>query len=220
MAKADLALINGHIYTIDQSESVVEAVACKNERIVFVGNMNEVESFIDSNTKVIDLHGKTVLPGLIDSHLHVPGNAYNVLYNINLFDAKTDKETTDAIKNFVSVNPERDIYYGRGFMSAVFGGIESGKGPRKERLDEICPDKPIILVDYGGHVVWLNSKALAEFNITKETPGVPGGIIEKDPDTGELWGVLKEEAKSLYPQQQFNIEEKMKAVKWMQGMLH
>lgn len=220
MVTADLVLKNGKIHMVNQEDSIVEAVACKKGRIIFAGDMNEIETYVGSQTKTIDLKGKTVLPGFIDSHLHVPGNAFNILYNINLFDAKTEEETLSTIKSFVEAHPERDIYYGRGFMPAVFGGIESGKGPRKERLDQICPDKPIVLVDYGGHVVWLNSKALADFNITKDTPEVPGGIIEKDPRTGELWGVLKEEAKCLYPQQQFSIDEKMNAVKWMQDMLH
>lgn len=80
MAKADLALINGNIYVIDESNSIVQAVACKNGRIIFVGGTDEIRSFIGPHTQVIDLEGNTVLPGLIDSHVHVPGNAFNVLY--------------------------------------------------------------------------------------------------------------------------------------------
>ncbi len=218
MKNADMVLQNGKIYTIDTDENIVEALAIEAGKIIFVGSNAEVKEYIGENTEVIDLAGNVVLPGFIDTHVHVPGNAYNVLYNINLFDTKTERETIDTIRDFIKKHPEREIYYGRGFMSAVFGGIESAIGPRKERLDEICPDKPVIIVDFGGHAVWLNSKALEKFNITKDTPDIPGGIIEKDPETGELWGVLKEEAKCLYSDPEYTLEEQVSAVKWLQDL--
>ncbi|MCQ4636272.1 amidohydrolase [Anaerovorax odorimutans] len=196
-----------------------EAIAVNNNKIIAVGKNSDIERYINENTVIIDWKGKTVLPGFIEPHVHLPGNAYNVMYNINLFDAKNLEETMTMIKNFIEEHPERDIYYGRGFMTAVFPGEESGIGPKKERLDAICSDKPVILVDYGGHIAWLNSKALENFDITKETPDMEGGVIEKDPQTGEPWGILKEEAKLLYDEQTFTASERKEALSWCQKIL-
>ena len=216
---ADMILCNGTICTMDPEKTMAEAIAFKGDRIVGVGSNDDIKAFEGVNTNVIDLNGEMVLPGLIESHVHLPGNAYNVLYNINLFDAKTLEETESEIRGFIEKHPERDIYYGRGFMTAVFPGEEGVVGPCKERLDKICHDKPVIIVDYGGHVAWLNTKALERFNITEDTPDVEGGIIEKDPVTGKLWGILKEEAKTLYEEQHFNTEERAQALRLCQDIL-
>lgn len=216
---ADLVLWNGNVYTMDETMATAEAVAIRGNRIVAVGRNSDIQNYAGKGTVLVDLQGKTVLPGLIEPHVHLPGNAYNVMYNINLFEAKTLMETMEMIRDFIQAHPERDIYYGRGFMTAVFPGEEGGIGPRKERLDAICADKPVILVDYGGHIAWLNSKALETFHITEDTPQMEGGVIEKDPDTGKLWGILKEEAKLLYEEQSFTTEERTRALKWCQNIL-
>ncbi len=217
--KADMIFYNGTVYTMDAVDSKAEAIAFRDDRIIAIGKSDEVITLKGEGTKAFDLDGKVVLPGLIESHVHLPGNAYNVMYNINLFDAKDMEETMQMITSFIEKHPERDIYYGRGFMTAVFPGEEGGIGPRKERLDAICSDKPVIIVDYGGHVAWLNTAALDKFNITKDTPEIEGGIIEKDPETGELWGILKEEARLLYGEQQFTTEERKEALKLCQDIL-
>lgn len=218
MYKADLVLKNAKVYTMSlRDDHIVEAVAVKNDRIIFTGSNDDIKEYIDISTNVLDLKGKVVLPGFIDSHVHVPGNAYILLYNINLFDALTEKETISIIRSFIADHPDLNNYYGRGFMSGVFGGLESSIGPRKERLDEICPDKPVVIIDNGGHIFWLNSKAFEFFGITKDTPDVPGGIIEKDKETGELWGTLKDEAKCLIKDQDFTLDEQIKAMKLFQN---
>lgn len=217
--KANQAFINGQIYTMDEKNPTAEAVFASEGTILYVGTKEGGETYMDASTQIIDLQGGVVLPGFIEPHVHVPGNAYNVLFNINLFDAKNEAETMEMISDFIKKHPERDRYYGRGFMSAVFGGRERSIGPRKERLDSICRDKPIVLIDYGGHIFWLNSKALEAFGITRDTPQLPGGIIEKDPQTGELWGILKDEAKALVPDQVFTQEEQIAAVNWCQELL-
>ena len=216
---ADLILYNGNIYTMDVDMAKVEAVAISKNKITATGKFADLEKYLADSTELLDLKGNTVLPGFIEPHVHLPGNAYNVMYNINLFEAKDLDETMTMIREFIEEHPDRDIYYGRGFMTAVFPDEEGGIGPRKERLDKICPDKPVILVDYGGHIAWLNSKALEVFDITKETPDIEGGVIEKDPKTGELWGILKEEAKLLYDEQTFTTLERKNALKWCQKIL-
>ena len=220
MKKGNIAFTGGKIYTIDSDNRIVQSIVIKDGRIVYVGNDQDAKDHFEKDMEVVELEGKTVLPGLIEPHVHVPGNAYNVLFNINLFDAKDEAETMDMIEAFINAHPEKSSYYGRGFMSQVFPGLESSLGPKKERLDKICPDKPVVIADYGGHVTWLNSEAFRQFGITEETPDVEGGVIEKDPQTGELWGTLKEEAKCLYPDQQLTLAEKEEALEWFQKQMH
>lgn len=215
---ADTVLTNGKIYTMDKDNTVVESIAINANKIIFTGSDSEVKSYISSHTKVVDVKGNTVLPGLIETHVHVPGNAYNVLHNIDLYDAKTAEETEAVIERFIKEHPEKNRYYGKGFKTSVFPGTESTKGPKKERLDRICSDKPIGIIDEGGHICWLNSKALELAGITETIEEIDGGIIEKDEKTGELWGILKDEAKKLFPEQQFSPEEKREAYQWFQDL--
>ncbi|MBR0597302.1 amidohydrolase [Sinanaerobacter chloroacetimidivorans] len=218
--KADSVLTNGRVYTINAANSIAEAVAIKDGAIVFVGNDSEAKQYIGKNTKTINLEGKTVLPGFIDTHVHAPGTAYTVLYNIDLNNLTTVEAVMSTIEAFVRKNPDKEIYYGRGFLASIFEGMEGLLGPKKERLDKICPDKPIILTDFGGHIFWLNTKAFELCGITKDTPNPTGGVVEKDPVTGELWGTLKDDAKKLFPDQTFTLEEKVEAVKFLQKKLH
>lgn len=216
---ADMVMRNGRIYTMDEGFTVAEAIAIKDGEILWTGDGADAGRFISKDTKVVDLGGKTVLPGLIDMHVHVPGNAYNALHNIDVYDAKTAEETEEIIRDFIKTHPEKDVYYGKGFKTALFPGDEKIKGPRKERLDAICSDKPIGIIDEGGHVIWLNSKGLEEAGITGTTEDIPGGVIEKDAQ-GNLWGILKDEAKKLFKEQQFSREEKIQAYQWFQDLMN
>ncbi len=220
LAKADMVLTNGVVYTVDENDTIAEAVAIKDGKIVFVGSSNDVKAYIGTGTEVIDLEGKMVLPGLMDTHLHSPGTALTELYNINLYGVLTEDETMKVIEQFIEEHPDLDMYYGSGFSVAAFSGEEVSIGPRKERLDAICPDKPVIITSYDGHITWVNSKALEEFGIDKNTPNPPGGVIERDPETGEPWGVLKESAEQLVPAQEFTLEQQVEALKLFQDNLH
>ena len=217
---ADTVMKNGKIYTMDKEMNIVDAMAFYEDRIVFVGSNKDAEKYVSEKTQVMDLKGKVVLPGFIDTHVHVPGNAYNVLHNMDLYDARTVEEMEKAIGIFIKEHPEKSMYYGKGFKTSLFSGAESIKGPKKERLDNICSDKPIGIIDEGGHIIWLNTKALELAGITEKTEDIPGGCIERDDDTGEIWGTLKDEAKKLFPEQQFTYEEKIEAYRWFQDLFN
>lgn len=215
---AELILTNGNIFTMDESKPKVEAMVVSDGKIIYTGDNEGAHKYASADTIIEDLDGSTILPGFIETHVHVPGNAYNVLFNIDLYDAKTVEELNKTIKDFVDAHPERNDYYGRGYELGIFPGEESQKGPKKERLDAVCPDKPMVLTDSGGHIYWLNSKAFEVFGIDKNTPDVPGGVIEKD-ENGELWGILKEEAKYLFKEASFTQEQKIEAFNNMQDLL-
>ncbi|HHX87053.1 MAG TPA: amidohydrolase [Firmicutes bacterium] len=220
---ADLALINGSIYTMictNDEVSTAEALVIKDGKIMAVGSNEDVEHFIGTDTEVIDLEGKMVLPGMIESHLHPPGSAFAELYCINLHGVLNEQDTMETIRQFIADNPDLDAYYGEGFSIGAFKDQEAALGPKKERLDQICPDKLVIIESLDGHISWVNSKALDAAGITRDTPDPPGGVIEKDPATGELWGTLKEAAKQSLPPQEFTFEQKMEALIAFQDFMH
>lgn len=210
--KADMILTNGTVLTIDAKDTKAEAVAVKDGRIIFVGTAAEAEKFKGDATKALDLSGKVLMPGMIDGHLHAPGTKLTELYRIDLNGILKEKETIETIAEYVKTNPDMEVYSGSGFSIGAFSGNEAAKGPRKERLDAISADKPIVLNSYDGHVTWLNSKAFEKFKITKDTAVPLGGVIEKDAN-GELWGTLKESAQNLVPEEQFTPEQNLKALK-------
>ena len=205
---ADTVWTNGVVYTSDEGNSFVEAVAVSNGEIVFAGAVADVEKYIGEKTEVIDLEGKMMIPGMTDSHLHTPGTMMAELFQINLNGVLSEEETMTTIKNYVEENPDMDVYYGEGFSIGAFSGTEVAKGPKKERLDEIT-DKPVIITSYDGHIAWLNSAAFELCGITKDTVPPAGGTIEKT-GAGELWGTLKELALDLVPGQEFTEEDYVK----------
>jgi hypothetical protein len=203
--KADAVWTNGVIYTADDSDTIVEAVAVKDGKIIFAGTAADAEDYVGSDTTVTDLDGKFMMPGMTDSHLHAPGTTMTALFEIDLNGVLTEEKTMKTIKDYVTAHPEMDVYYGSGFSVGAFSGQEVAKGPTKERLDAIT-DKPVIIMSYDGHTAWLNSAGFELCGVTKDTVPPKGGTIEKTAN-GELWGTLKELAQELIPAHEYTDEQ-------------
>jgi hypothetical protein len=214
---ADTILENGTIYTIDGNNSVAEAIAIKDGKILYAGSKAEVTAYKGDATEVVDLKGKVVMPGFIDGHVHAPGTALTELYDIYLYDALTKDTTLEAIKEFVDANPNLDVYWGSGYSLGI---SDDPKGPKKEWLDEICADKPIILTSLDGHNRWLNTKALEMNGITKDTPSPAGGLVHKDPVTGEPWGNLTDASSLVTMTQIYTPEQEENALKHFQESMN
>jgi len=135
----DIVFYNGVIYTADRKDTLVEALALKNGVIIFTGSNEDIKQYLHVADEAVDLRGKMVLPGFIDSHLHVPGRALTDLYNISLYEAQNLQSILVRIEEFIEYNPDLEIYYGEGFSLGHFSGEEISRGPRKEHLDSICP---------------------------------------------------------------------------------
>jgi hypothetical protein len=216
---ADWVLANGVVYSADNQDRIYEAVAVKDNKIITVGRTDEVANCIGEKTKVIDLHGKMVIPGLIDTHIHPPGLALSELYEVQLFGVRSIEGYIEAVKKFIDQHPHATAVFGRGWLWSAFTGDELTKGPRKERLDAIAKDIPVVLTAMDGHSLWVNSKALANNGITQET-GLNTETIEKDTVTGELWGTLKEGDMSLIAQPQYTLEQYINAMAAFQEKMH
>ena len=211
---------NGRIHSMDQDGRVYEAMIIEDSKISFLGTSEEALTHKGgAGAFQVDLGGRSVFPGFSESHTHAPGLAYDTLFNINLYDALSQEEIMEKIRQHIEANPQKEMYYGRGFNTSLFEGVEGVLGPRKERLDELCPQKPIILSDFGGNCMWLNTAALKKYQITAERKCPPGGEIQLDPQTGEVWGIIRNEARVFVPYQEFTEQENYQAMKWFQDMM-
>lgn len=193
MMFADLALTHGNVLTMNSSQLSAEAVAIKNDKIIKVGTNQEISSLIGKKTKVINLQGKTVVPGLIDSHIHV-GDFGKFLTWLDLNTADSIKTMQQKIRERAQKIPRGRWIIGSGWNHANFA---EERYPNFRDLDEVSPDNPVILYHQCGRVCVINSKALESANVTAETVSPSGGIIEKDAKNGEPTGILREIATDL-----------------------
>lgn len=217
---ADLVLMHGIVYTADMQDTVCQAIAVKGDKIAFVGSDEQIVHYIGPCTKTIDLCGQMVIPGMIDTHIHPPGIALSELYEVQLFGINSLEGYVAAVKDFMSQHPDAKAIFGQGWLWSAFSGEEVNKGPRKEYLDAIAPDIPVILRAMDGHSWWVNSQALAISGITRDTPAPEGGVIEKDATSGELWGTVKENAISLIMQPEYSLAQYVEALRAFQRKMH
>ncbi|MGA3245459.1 MAG: amidohydrolase [Bacteroidota bacterium] len=212
---ADLVLRNGYVYTVDNQRSKGTAVAVRDGRILYVGTDDGAVTLTGPSTKVIDLAGKMVLPGFIDSHCH-PTGAYKHFFEFNLTGLPTLEDYLRVIKDFVQQHPTSKFVRGRGWSNTLFPKT----GPDRKLLDEIASDVPMAFADDGGHARWVNSRALELAGITKGTPNPPGGVIEHDAVTGEPTGTLRESAEDLLAKviPDYTVEEMTKGLEAYQTM--
>jgi predicted amidohydrolase YtcJ len=190
---ADLALTNGRIYTVNSERGWAEAVAIRDGRIVFVGTNDDAKEYIGPGTKVVELDGRLVLPGFQDSHVH-PISAGIEANACNLNGLTTVDQYVAAIKKYADAHPDEPWITGGGWLMSAFG---PGALARRELIDAVVPDRPVILSSTDGHTVWVNTKALEIAGVTNDTPDPRDGRIDRDPKTGAAVGSLQEGAGQL-----------------------
>jgi len=209
----DLVIVNGKVLTVDEDFTVAEALAVKDGRIVAVGSNEEIRRLIGPGTEVIDAEGRTVMPGLIDSHLHMLSTGLS----LSMIDCRTPpcmsiSDIVKAVRRRAEEAEPGEWILGRGWDQSK---LLEKRFPTRWDLDEGAPDNPVYLTRTCGHIVVVNSKALELAGITRDTPQPEGGTIVKD-ERGEPTGLLLESpafslVSKLIPPPSF--EEKVKAIK-------
>jgi len=195
---ADTIYTNGKIYTVNDQQKWAEAVAIDEGKFISVGSNEAALKFKGAATKVVDLQGKFVMPGMVDEHIHPDMGADNYL---NVFIAASDswQTITQKIRTFRKNNPDKKWLYG-GTLNwlADDNGLIAGTyiPSNKKALDDIVSDRPIALWDQGAHAMLLNSLALKELGIEKDSTPPPGGIYVRDKN-GELTGVVRETVSTM-----------------------
>jgi predicted amidohydrolase YtcJ len=190
---ADLALTGGSVLTMNLSKQCAEAVAVKNGRIVKVGTNEEISQLVGKDTQVIRLNGKTVVPGFIDTHIHV-ADFGRLLTWIDLSDVSSIKEMRKSLSRHVEKSPKGKWLIGRGWDQTRFA---EKRLPTRFDLDSVSPDTPVIFYHQSGQVCVVNSKALELAGVTRLTTVPQGGAIDRDAKTEELTGVLRDNATNL-----------------------
>jgi predicted amidohydrolase YtcJ len=186
---ADRILINGKIWTADDSQPNAEALAISGDKILAVGSNQEIRSLATSDTAIVDLKGRLVVPGLQDSHLHFPGPSVN---SIRLDGLDTLQAFQNALAEFAKSHPDLPWITGGGWGYSAF----PDQMPDKKYIDAIISDRPVYVSERDGHMGLANSKALQIAGITRDTHDPPNGHIMKD-SKGEPTGELKEAAQDL-----------------------
>ena len=189
---ADLVLHKGKVVTVDEEFSIHQAVAVRNDKIVFVGSNEDVERYILPSTTVIDLKGQTVLPGLIDAHAHLHSLGTE-LTSLNITGTTSYLDIIDSVAIRVqSTEPGEWIVGGRWDQN----DWEDKAFPVHDPLSEVSPDNPVFLTRIDGNAAFANQKALELSGITKDTPDPVGGFIIRKKN-GEPTGVLVNRAMNL-----------------------
>jgi len=186
---ADTVFTNGKVLTVDKRSIVAEAFAVKDDKFVFVGSNQQALTYINSQTKVIDLKGRTVIPGLADSHLHTAGGGSG----IDLSEARSLSDVFAKIGEAAKTAlPGAALVSNNDWHEAQF---REQRLPTAAELEAAAPGVPVVLVR-GGHSYFLNNTALAKYNITTATPVPTGGAIPVGKD-GKLTGEVTDAAKRL-----------------------
>jgi predicted amidohydrolase YtcJ len=190
---ADLVVVNAKVWTGDSARPEATALAVSGERLVAVGSDAEVRALIGPATRTIDGRGRRLVPGFIDGHTHFVEGGFELL-GVDLRLAPSREEFVRRFGEHAAKVPA-----GRWILAATWDH-ERWPGaplPRRDWIDAVSFDHPVIVSRTDGHMALANSRALALAGITRATPDPPGGTIVRDPATGEPTGVLKDAAMSL-----------------------
>ena len=189
---ADLVIIHGKVWTVDQDHPKAEAVAVHGGRLVAVGSDAEIAKWIGPATKKIDAQGKTVLPGFIDSHVHFSSGGGEIS-SVHLRDANTPQEFSKRIGAHAKTLPKGEWMLGGTWDHELWGGTPL---PSHDWIDAVTPDNPVFVTRYDGHMALANAATLRLAGITRDTKDPPGGTIVRDKD-GNPTGLLKDAAMGL-----------------------
>lgn len=189
---ADLVVTNGRIYTADGARPVVDAMAIRGGRVVFVGDRAGARALTGANTRTLDLQGRTVIPGMTDAHAHVTGLGQSLL-NVDLVGTTSYAQVIARVVERARNTPKGEWIIGRGWDQNDWGDT---RWPTHEALSRAIPDHPVFLERVDGHASLVNALALQKAGVTKASTDPSGGSIERDAQ-GNPAGVFIDNAQGV-----------------------
>jgi predicted amidohydrolase YtcJ len=189
---ADLVLVNGRIYTVDNARPVASALAVRGGRILFAGSDAEARTLVNPSTTVIDLGGRAVIPGIIDAHAHLRGLG-DMLRRVNLAGSTSYEEVIARVKAFSKDVKPGEWILGRGWDQTRWPGREF---PTHDALSRAFPNNPVVLDRIDGHAILVNAKAMELARVTAATTDPAGGRIIRLA-SGSPSGVFVDNAENL-----------------------
>lgn len=201
----NIVFINAKVLTMEEDKISATAVAIQGKHIVCVGSNEEALAFAGNGATTIDLKGKLLMPGFIESHMHPMMYAHDIL-GVNCGGEVTNslESVLSALANKVKETPKGQWIKGAGWDDSKFS---EKRNPTRWDLDRVSPDHPVMLMRTCVHVVVANSMALKMANIDKDTLDPEGGHIQRDPQSGEPTGILQERAMEMLPIPSYSLEQ-------------
>ena len=195
----DTIYVNGTVITVDALNRTMEAVAVTADRIVATGDTADIRRLSGPDTHVVDLAGKTMLPGFYAPHDHFPGSGMSALFSLNLGSPpmgpiETMENLVTALKQRADETPAGEWVRAGGYDDTL---LAEKRHPTREDLDRASTEHPIAISHTSGHLSVVNTLALELSGITRATPDPAGGVLQRDPATGEPNGVLEESARQV-----------------------
>ena len=190
---ADLIIVNANVHTMIPNQPAAEAIAILGNRIIAVGSNDEIRKLSGTTTRIVDAKGQLVLPGFNDAHVHFMSGGFQ-LSSVDLRDAKSPEEFAQRIRDFAAKLPPGRWITGGDWDHESW---PEAKLPTKELIDRNTPNTPVFVNRLDGHMALANSVALKLAGVSSATKDPDGGVIVRDPKTGEPTGILKDAAQSF-----------------------
>ena len=214
---ADTVYVNGIVVTMDPGDRTAAAVAVRGEEIVAVGDDQDITALAGPDTAVVDLRGRTMVPGFYAAHDHFPLSGNGAVASVDLNSPpigtiETMGQLVAALRDRAQATPVGQWVQGRGYDDTLLAEL---RHPTREDLDTASTDHPIYISHTSGHLGVANTMALELAGVTAATPNPPGGVVQKDPDTGEPNGVFEESGgmvSRLIPPP--TLEQQTEAFRW------
>lgn len=203
---ADNVFINAKIYTANPAQPFAQAIAIKDKKILYVGSNEAIKSKIGADTTIFDLKGRNVLPGFIDNHNHIFEAASEAGGNCELSPLASLTEQIPLLKTCLENSKPDQWIIGWGHSIDIIMDDQSEFSPL-DVIDSVIKDRPVIIMEQTSHSMWVNSVALSMVGITLDTPDPQGGKIMRDLETGELLGILVDNAGDIVMAQAWNSLE-------------
>jgi predicted amidohydrolase YtcJ len=184
---ADVAFVNGRVITVDANDTVDEALAVRGNRILRVGARAYVEQTVGRDTRVIDLAGRSVIPGMTENHIHMTNSPQRLWVDCSYPACGSVAELTDRIGARVRVTPAGEWVLGRGFQATR---LAERRNPNRHDLDRVSPDHPVGISNREGMGWTFNTRGLRRIGVEDGTPDPPGGPMERDAHghpLGPMW---------------------------------
>lgn len=198
--------INGNVLTMDDNNRVVQALSARGDRIEVVGSTDEIMALVDDTTEVVNLQGRTLLPGFIDAHGHFPGSGQGVMSaDLNsppIGSVRTMAELMAALRARLAQVSAGDLVSGFGYDDTL---LAEKRHPTRAELDQVSMEHPVVATHVSGHMLVANSVALANVGIDASTPNPEGGVIGRRPGSQEPNGLLEETARLPVMEQMMDI---------------
>ena len=198
LSTADLLITGGQIYTVSEVKPTVEAVLVKGDKIAFAGSLEDAQRGVDAETRILDLNGKTMIPGFIEGHAHLLGIGYGV-QELNLYEASNYSDIVEQVATAVANAQPGEWIIGNGWHQSKWDTEPSTvvKGFQTHALlSEVSPENPVLLNHASGHALMVNANALKLAGISNETLMIEGGEIIRD-ENGLPTGIFTENAMDL-----------------------